>query len=248
MKMSFLSRLSQKIARSIPANPVKSKLSAPIASISFDDIPNSAARVGAPILEAADLRGTFYVCGKHAGQTFEGRPQHEVQDLIDLHKAGHEIACHSFAHPNVTAIDDMVRGQDIDRNQAFMREHIGDVALSSFAYPYGAVSIGAKSYYAKRFFTCRGVYAGVNSGIMDFSELLAVGIESRQHDMGRVRALIDEAKAKNGWLIFFTHDVGPEPSDYGCKPKDLEDVIDALASANIETLPVKAAAAAAMFG
>jgi peptidoglycan/xylan/chitin deacetylase (PgdA/CDA1 family) len=248
MKMSFMSRVSQKIARSLPANPVKSKLTAPIASISFDDIPHSAARVGAPILEAADLRGTFYVCGKHAGQTFEGRPQHEVQDLIDLHKAGHEIACHSFAHPNVTKIDDGVRGQDIESNQAFMRDHIGDVALSNFAYPYGAVSIGAKHYYAKRFFTCRGVYAGVNTGIMDFSELLAVGIESRQHDMGRVRALIDEAKAKNGWLIFFTHDVGPEPSDYGCKPGDLEDVIDALNAANIETLPVKAAAAAVMFG
>jgi peptidoglycan/xylan/chitin deacetylase (PgdA/CDA1 family) len=248
MKMSFMSRVSQKIARSIPANPVKSRLTAPVASISFDDIPHSAARIGAPILEAADLRGTFYVCGNHAGQTFEGRPQHEVQDLINLHQTGHEIACHSFAHPNVTAINDATRDQDNVANQAFMREHIGDVALSSFAYPYGAVSIGAKNYYAKRFFTCRGVYAGVNSGIMDFSELLAVGIESRQHDMGRVRALIDEAKAKNGWLIFFTHDVGPEPSDYGCKPSDLEDVIDALASAQIETLPVKAAAAATMFG
>jgi peptidoglycan/xylan/chitin deacetylase (PgdA/CDA1 family) len=248
MKMSFMGRVSQKIARSIPANPVKSKLTAPVASISFDDIPHSAARIGAPILEAADLRGTFYVCGKHTGQTFESRPQHEVHDLIDLHKAGHELACHSFAHPNVTAIDDVVRSLDIEKNQAFVRQHVGDAALSSFAYPYGAVSIGAKTYYAKRFLTCRGVYAGVNSGIMDFSELLAVGIESRQHDMGRVRALIDEAKAKNGWLIFFTHDVGPQPSDYGCKPKDLEDVIDALKAASIETLPVKAAAAAALFG
>jgi peptidoglycan/xylan/chitin deacetylase (PgdA/CDA1 family) len=248
MKMSLINRISQKIARSIPANPVRSKLAAPIASISFDDIPHSAARVGAPILEAANLRGTFYVCGDHAGKTFEGRAQHEVADLIKLHENGHEIACHTFGHPNVTQISDAARDTDLNANVAFMHAHVGDCALSSFAYPYGAVSLGAKGFYSRRFFTCRGVYAGVNSGMMDFSELLAVGIESRQHDMGRVRALIDEAKAKNGWLIFFTHDVGPEPSDYGCTPRNLEDVIGALADAKIETLPVKAAASRALFG
>lgn len=248
MAMSLFQRVSQKIARSIPANPVRSKLTAPVASISFDDIPHSAARVGAPILEAANLRGTFYVCGGHAGQTFEDRPQHDVADLVTLHKNGHELACHTFGHPNTTQIGNADRDADLNANVAFMRSQIGDVALSSFAYPYGAVSIDAKSFYSKRFFTCRGVYAGVNSGLMDFSELLAVGIESRQHDMGRVRALIDHAKAKNGWLIFFTHDVGPDPSAFGCKPKDLEDVITALSDAKIETLPVKAAAAKAMFG
>jgi peptidoglycan/xylan/chitin deacetylase (PgdA/CDA1 family) len=248
MQMSLMRRISQKIGRAIPAHSVKSKLTAPIASITFDDIPHSAARIGAPILEAANMLGTFYVCGKHTGQTFEGRPQHELHDLIHLHQVGHEIACHSFAHPDVTTLNDPMREQDRDNNQAFLGPHIGDIGLTSFAYPYGAVSLGSKKFYAKHFLTCRGVCAGVNSGTMDFSELLAVGIESRQHDMGRVRSLIDEAMAKNGWLIFFTHDVGPEPSHYGCKPKDLEDVIDALKLANVETMPVKAAAAAAMIG
>jgi peptidoglycan/xylan/chitin deacetylase (PgdA/CDA1 family) len=248
MTLSFFDRAKLKVARMIPANPVKSKLTAPVASISFDDIPHSAARVGAPILEQANLRGTFYVCGGHAGQSFEGRTQHEVSDLITLHKAGHEIACHTFAHPDTTRINDETRAQDLASNATFMRGHVGDVVLSSFAYPYGAVSIGAKAFYSKQFFTCRGVYAGVNSGLMDFSDLRAVGIESRQHDMGRVRALIDEAKAKTGWLIFFTHDVGPDPSAFGCTPKDLQDVIIALSDAGIETLPVKAAAARSMFG
>lgn len=246
--MPLVDRIKLKVARMIPVNPVKSKLTAPVASISFDDIPHSAARVGAPILERANLRGTFYVCGGHEGQNFENRPQHDIADLVKLHQNGHEIACHTFGHPDATRIDDKARASDSQANADFMRENIGDVFMSSFAYPYGAVSIGAKAFYTRRFFTCRGVYAGVNKGVMDFSDLLAVGIESRQHDMGRVRALIDEAKARNGWLIFFTHDVGPEPSNFGCTPRDLEDVIDALADAKIETLPVKAAAARAMFG
>jgi peptidoglycan/xylan/chitin deacetylase (PgdA/CDA1 family) len=248
MNMSLYQRLQQKIARSVPASPVRSKLTAPLASISFDDIPHSAARVGAPILEAAGLRGTFYVCGKHAGGSFEDREQHEVADLVALHQNGHEIACHTYGHPDVTKISDQERLADRAGNQDFIKNNVGDVSLTSFAYPYGAVSLKAKAFYSQHYFTCRGVYSGVNSGIMDFSDLFAVGIEARQHDMGRVHALIDQAKASNGWLIFFTHDVGPDPSAYGCRPKDLEDVITALADAKIETLPVKAAAARVFFG
>jgi len=78
--------------------------------------------------------------------------------------------------------------------------------------------------------------------------LRAIGIERRQFDLGRVRDLIAEAKARHAWIIFLTHDVGPDPSDYGCTPQNLEDVIMLLKDAGIETLPVKAAAAKAMFG
>jgi peptidoglycan/xylan/chitin deacetylase (PgdA/CDA1 family) len=248
MQMSLLQRAKLRVARMVPVNPVRSKLTAPVASITFDDIPHSAARIGAPILESANVRGTYYVCAGHVGQEFEGRPQHEVDDLIQLNKNGHEIACHTFGHPDITKIDDEARTIDLKLNAEFMRRHVGDVALSSFAYPYGTVSISAKAFYARRFLTCRGVIGGVNSGVVDFSDLLAVGIRSEKHDMGRVRSLIDRAKAKNGWLIFFTHDVSAEPSSFGCTPRDLGDVIEALALADIETLPVKAAAARVMSG
>jgi peptidoglycan/xylan/chitin deacetylase (PgdA/CDA1 family) len=246
--MKLLDRVALKIARSVPVNPVKSRLTQAVASISFDDIPTSAARVGAPMLEAAGLRGTFYVCGAHTGHTFEDREQHVAEDLQRLHAAGHEVACHSYAHPDVTRLDDAGRAADTAANAAFLRQTLGDVMPVSFAYPYGAVSIPAKAFYARQFFTCRGVYAGVNAGVMDFSDLLAVGVERRQFDIGRVRALIAEAKARAGWLVFFTHDVAAEPTPYGCTPADLAAVIEALAEAGVETLPVKAAAARVMFG
>ncbi|MFN9149163.1 MAG: polysaccharide deacetylase, partial [Hyphomonadaceae bacterium] len=140
------------------------------------------------------------------------------------------------------------RDQDRQANADFMRKTLGDVMMTSFAYPYGAVSLAAKAYYARQFFTCRGVYRGLNTGRVDFSELRAIGIERRQHDIGKVRDLVAEAKARHAWIIFFTHDVGPDPSDYGCTPQNLEDVITTLKDAGIETLPVKAAAAKVMFG
>jgi peptidoglycan/xylan/chitin deacetylase (PgdA/CDA1 family) len=245
---SLLERVALQAAHLVPMQRVASKLTAPLASISFDDIPHSAARIGAPILERAGVRGTYYVCGAHVGQSFEDRQQHEIKDLVALHEAGHELACHTFAHPDTRTIDHATRLADIKANADFMRTNVGDVALTSFAYPYGAVSLDNKGFYAKQFSSCRGVYGGVNTGTMDFSDLLAVGIESRKHDMGRVRALIDKAVAQNGWLIFYTHDVGVTPSGFGCTPKDLEDVIIALSDAKIETVPVRDAAARVRFG
>jgi peptidoglycan/xylan/chitin deacetylase (PgdA/CDA1 family) len=245
---AWTGRIGRVLARRVRVKPVVSKLQAPLASISFDDIPASAARVGAPILEAAGLHGTFYVCGKHAGERFEDRQQHEIADLIALHAGGHELACHSFAHPDVTRLNKSARDTDRLANQAFMREKVADHALTSFAYPYGSMSLSAKAYYGRHFTTCRGVVGGVNAGVMDFSDLKAVGIENRHHDMGRVRALIDTARAQNGWLIFFTHDVSPQPSAYGCTPKDLEDVITALADAKVTTMPVKTAAQCVLTG
>ena len=243
MKLSILDRIANKFASSRSARQVVSQLRAPVASISFDDIPHSAARIGAPILEAAGLRGTYYICGGHCGQTFEGRPQHELTDLVMLRQSGHELACHTFGHPNVVVLDDTARRDDARANSEFMTGQIGTPPPSSFAYPFGRVSGAAKAFYSQHFTSCRGVYAGVNSGIMDFSELRAVGIESRNHDMGRVRAYIDEAKANNGWLIFFTHDIDNVPTQHGCRPHDLEDVIQALNDANIATMPVRDAAA-----
>jgi peptidoglycan/xylan/chitin deacetylase (PgdA/CDA1 family) len=243
MGPSLLDRIANKIASARSAREIVSNLQSPMASITFDDIPFSAARIGAPILEEACVRGTFYMCGGHSGQTFEGRQQHEISDLVTLAENGHEIACHTFSHPNVVSISDDARALDADQNAQFVINQVGAPAPVSFAYPFGRVSGSAKAFYAKRFMTCRGVYAGVNAGKMDFSELRAIPIESRSHDIGKVRAYIEEAKAKNGWLIFFTHDVDVNPTAHGCRPQDLTDVIQLLLDRQIGIAPVKDVAA-----
>jgi peptidoglycan/xylan/chitin deacetylase (PgdA/CDA1 family) len=247
-KASLRSRIESRLSRLMPVSHVKSRLAAPVASISFDDIPVSAARSGAPVLEEAGVLGTYYVCGGHTAGTFEDRDQHTQDDIRRLHAAGHEIACHTFGHPLTTAIGDGERQRDADANAAWMSGLLEGTLPGSFAYPYGWISPSAKLFYARRFLTCRGVQPGVNAGWIDFGELKAVGIERRHHDMGEVRSLIESAKASNGWLVFYTHDVTDDPTEYGCRQQDLVDVVQALQDAGIEILPVKAAAARAMFG
>ena len=54
--------------------------------------------------------------------------------------------------------------------------------------------------------------------------------------------ILDEAKETNGWVIFFTHDVSDNPSPYGCLPRQLADVVQAVIDRGIEILPIKNAA------
>lgn len=242
----ILDRIAAEVSRFVPVSPIVSALQTPVASITFDDIPHSAARVGAPILEAAGVLGTFYVCGQHTAGSFEGREQHELDDLRALHAGGHELACHTFAHPRVTRLDDAARAADTEANAAFLQEAVGPLRLDSFAYPYGAMSPSAKTFYGRRFQTCRGVYDGINAGRMDFADLRAFKLNPARDDATFVSSLIAQAKARNGWLILYTHDVSDTPTPWGCRPDQLKRLVDALQSAGIAVETMRSAAARVM--
>lgn len=248
MSEGFTQRVKGAVARRVAMNPVRAKLDRPVASLTFDDVPASAARVGATILEKNNVLGTYYMCGGHTGGRFEGLVQQTRDDIVSLRQAGHEIGCHSFTHADVTHLSLQDRDAERLQNQAYFAALAPETDLVSFAYPYGQVSVGAKGYYAKRFFTARGVMPGINSGIVDFAELRAISLTHKGFDLEAVRALIARAVAHSGWLVFFTHDVDVSPTPYGCRPEELQAVIDLLREARIDILPVKAAAARCMFG
>jgi peptidoglycan/xylan/chitin deacetylase (PgdA/CDA1 family) len=246
--LPFSRRLSLAIGKRTPVRPVRSKLREAVASLSFDDVPQTATQAGADVMEQAGVRGSYYVCGSHTGGAFEGRAQHELADLVRLREAGHEIGCHTYAHQDATLVGHGARRRDHAANQAFAAEALGGDRLITFAYPYGSTSFRSKLFYSRRFMACRGVFAGLNVGVIDLAELRAVPIESHAFDISRVRALAAEAKDRAAWLIFFTHDVQPEPSPYGCRREELDQVVGALADAGIEVLPVREAAARVLAG
>jgi peptidoglycan/xylan/chitin deacetylase (PgdA/CDA1 family) len=241
-------RLSLAIGKRTPVKPVRSRLTRAVASLSFDDVPRSATLAGAAVLEAAGARGSYYVCGSHTGRTFEGADQHRLDDLSRLADAGHEIGCHTYAHLDATLAGYAARLRDHAANRAFAAEALAGEAPSTFAYPYGSTSLRSKLFYSKRFLACRGVRAGLNAGLIDLAELRAVPIESHRFDVARVRDLAAEARERRGWLVFFTHDVAPEPTRYGCRREELEAVVGALADADIEVLTVRDAARRVLAG
>lgn len=235
-------RASLALAKRTPVRLVRSQLTRPIASITFDDVPRSATEAGAETLERAGVVGSFYVCGAHTDREFEGVTQHSLADLRRLVGAGHEIGCHGYAHLDATLTGAAELAHDQAANLAFLTGEVGAPAPSSFAYPFGATSVGAKRFYSERFQTCRGVGRGINAGWVDVAELRAFLVTDRLLPKRRMRGLIERARRKTGWLVFFTHDVAQDPTEYGCRPEQLQCLVAMLQDAEIEILPVRAAA------
>ena len=54
----------------------------------------------------------------------------------------------------------------------------------------------------------------------------------------RIDALLSAAIARRGWLIFYTHDVSPQPSTMGCTPELLDYALQAAARAEVDVVTV----------
>ena len=125
------------------------------------------------------------------------------------------------------------------KNFQFLRRVTGVPAITSLAYPYGLTAPQVKSLLGRKFAVCRGVYAGVNSGLTDLSQLSAVGLHLRSLD---IEHYIEKCLQQNGWLIFVGHDVSDKPTPFGCTPQRLEAVLKKVSKAGIEIQTIDAVA------
>jgi hypothetical protein len=189
-------------------------------SFTFDDFPRSAWLYGGPILEKYDLRGTYYAAMGFAGGGNHLGPMFEIDDLRAAHARGHEIACHTYSHRDCMRAPPAEIVDELERNGVALAQ-ILNAPLVNFAYPFGGVSQTAKRAAHNRFASCRGTGRGINHGTVDLADLLSNSVYSCDFDHDRLCQLVDDAQAVGGWVIFFTHDVAENPSDFGCTPDQL---------------------------
>lgn len=214
------------------------RCSPPIASFSFDDVPLSAYREGVRALEACGGLGTFYVAGRLIAARDGHEPMLGPEEILDLCERRHEIGCHTFAHRRAGGRETADIHADLDENARALGKVIPGVTLMSFAYPYGEVSLRLKRVAGSRFQTCRAIKAGVNAGAVDLALLRANAIYSTTYSSASIDALLARAVERQGWVIFYTHDVRSRPSAYGCEPEQLRWAIERAREAGLEILPV----------
>jgi peptidoglycan/xylan/chitin deacetylase (PgdA/CDA1 family) len=215
--------------------PFRLRNETPMVSFTFDDVPKSAAKVGAAILEAHNVHGTFYVIGSQVGTSSPLWDMVDGEDVVALHRRGHEIACHTFSHKRACDLDAGTLNAEIERNQDFLRTLDPSIKIENFAYPFGYGSFVRKRQLKTVFKSCRSIVPGVNSGTVDLQFLRAMPLIDRRIDRDGIERAFDEAQTNNGWLIFYTHDVADEPSPYGCSPALLH---QALGAASRRKIPV----------
>ena len=178
-----------------------------IVSFTFDDFPQSAVLNGARLLENHGARGTFYLTGSYCGRVVDNVPQYGAEDLAVLAQAGHEIGCHTFSHPRVSALSAAALNREIKLNAAFLARHLPGLQLRTFAYPFGDVSFTATMRLQSKFVCCRSSEPGFNSGTADLGRLRSVRLYDRLVSPEDVSNIVEQAVTRTAWLIFYTHDV-----------------------------------------
>ena len=83
----------------------------------------------------------------------------------------------------------------------------------------------------------------MNAGVVDLALLKSIALDAAFEQRFDLSQLIAAAKNENAWLIFYAHDIGPEPSPWGCTISVFERLIITLQSADIEVLTLREGAA-----
>ena len=238
-------RVSNRLARHFCITPFRLRNAQPMVSFTFDDTPKSAAAVGAPILDAYRARATFYVAGGRVDKWSGHWDGISAGEIVALHREGHEIACHTFSHARTTDLDAPALAREIEDNRRYLLSLDPSITLENFAYPYGAGSVLHKSRLKRNFVSSRGIVPGINAGVIDLQFLRATPLINRDIDRNGIDRMFDDAVARNGWLIFYSHDVASEPSPYGCSPSLLRYALEAAARRNVRIRSVADALRAA---
>jgi peptidoglycan/xylan/chitin deacetylase (PgdA/CDA1 family) len=241
MLQPLLTGVLRKAARLHCSKPFALRRGVPLVSFTFDDVPDSAYTNGAAILEDAGARGTFYVaagtCGHHDAE-WRVIGREEVRALC---ANGHEIGCHTFSHVAVDRLDASAMTQECARNRDVLREICADLEVTNFGYPFGRASLPRKLQLARRFDSCRGIYEGINAGVIDLAMLRVIELYDRTLTADKLRRVLRETRARRGWLIFYTHDVAERPSWIGASPQLMRATIAAVQAEGIPILPVREA-------
>ncbi len=233
---SLKGKLRRRLVRLVARRPARRGPKRPMVSFSFDDAPATAVVEGRAALEARGLRGTYFIAAGLAGTTGPMGPNGGRQAVMQAAEAGHEIACHTFSHLDCGQADQRTIEADVDRNTAALSDW-GAAPATTFAYPYGDVSLAAKRALGGRYAILRGLHHGLVRAGTDLNQAPAVGIEGPDGE-AVAHAWIDRAASRRGWLILYTHDVVETPSPFGCTPAALKRLIEHALAAETEVVTV----------
>jgi peptidoglycan/xylan/chitin deacetylase (PgdA/CDA1 family) len=195
----------------------------PIVTFSFDDFPRSAYTVGGTVLKNFGARGTYYAAVGLMDASNELGEQFRRADLDALVDDEHELASHTFSHISSRSVSDLLFVEEVDRGRKAIQEVTGQTDSGNFAFPFGEFTLGARKMLSSRLRSCRSIWGGLNGPEIDLSLLRANSLYGDNAEAAK-QLILQNGKRKS-WLIFYTHDVRPNPSRFGCTPSLLESVV-----------------------
>ena len=228
----------RKVASRFIRRPFGINLKKPVISFTFDDFPRSALLTGGAILNQFGVAGTYYASFGLAGQETASGKIFVIDDLTALLEQGHELGCHTYSHCDSWQTPPQVFEKEINANRDALHSFFPRARFQTFSYPISLPRLSTKSKIAPYFFCCRGGGQKTNVGTADLNLLSAYFLEKARGDLDLIKKLIDENSEARGWLVFATHDISREPTQFGCTPEFFESVVRYAVASGAQILPV----------
>jgi peptidoglycan/xylan/chitin deacetylase (PgdA/CDA1 family) len=239
--LSLKGKLRRRVVRLQHRRPVGPPPVGPMISFCFDDVTDTALSVGAKLLEARGLRGSFFVCAGLLGEMGHMGAYATPDQVVRAATAGHEIGCHTYSHLDCGKAAAKDIAQDLDRNRRALA-HLGLTEPTTFAFPFGDVSAQAKRVAGDRFRLCRALHHGVIGPGADLNQAPAVGIEGEDGE-AVARRWMQTAAREDAWLILYTHILGCNPSEFGCSIEAFTRLVDEAMAGGFDIVTVERGAA-----
>lgn len=209
-------------------------------SFTFDDVPESAFLHAQPILDKYQFKATFYLALSFLDSDSENENFYSKANLISCHSNGHELGCHTYSHIHFyESLSSSFIESNIHINQKKLNEQGINESFENFSYPYGEQTKKSKKIVSKVFKTCRGIDHGINRKRVDLHNLKAVKLYENLYSIDKLFSILEDLDKSGGWLIFYTHDVKPDFSPYGCSPEYFERVVQKCKDLNIDIKTIR---------
>jgi peptidoglycan/xylan/chitin deacetylase (PgdA/CDA1 family) len=209
-----------------------------VISFTFDDFPRSALLNAGAILRERGLAGTYYASFGLMGKKAPTGEIFTREDLDELVRQEHELACHTFDHYDSWETAPLEFEASILRNQRAVGERLPGTRLRSLSYPISYPRPRTKRCTEKYFSCARGGGQTFNAGTVDLNYLKAFFIEQSRDNFDAIKLTIDGNACAKGWLIFATHDVCNQPTRFGSTPGFFEKVVNYAIQSKATILPV----------
>lgn len=224
---------ARRVSRWFGRRPFLLRLQRSIVTFTFDDFPRTALTVGGPLLAQHGAHGTYYVAAGLAGRTIETGELFAPGQLDQLLAAGHELGCHTCEHLPAWETPAAAYLASVERNARALAALSRPVQPATHSYPISYPRPGSKRRLARRFRACRFGGQEANRGVVDLNALNSFFIEQSVHDFAAIERQVAGLAIDPGWLIFSTHDVGPNPTRFGCSPEFLARILERVRAAGV---------------
>jgi|SRR5665647_1732782 len=216
----------------------------PLISITFDDGWESSYTTALPLLQKYGIHTTQYVLsGTEKDPLYLSWAQ-----ITSIQKAGHEIACHSDTHPDLTTLD----GEDLRKQLLDCRQKLESRygAITDFASPYGSADDRTRAAIMEYFSSQRNTNGDPTNGVTDVDVNLAknfdpgniIGVTVHNDTtIKQLQDLVSYAESHNGWLVVTYHQADDDTSNYSLDAKKLDAQLKYLSSTPVRIVTVTGA-------